>query len=56
MLDSFFLFSDVPHTAEHGTYNFLRVVLSFCVATFASYTALALAHELVAAKTAVEKR
>jgi two-component system, LuxR family, sensor kinase FixL len=56
MLDSFFLFGDVPHTAEHGTYNFLRVVLSYCVATFASYTTLALAHEMVAAKTALEKR
>lgn len=56
MLESFFLLGDVPPTAEYGTYNLLRVVLSFCVATFASYTALALAHELVAAKTAMEKR
>src|SRR5262245_37477888 len=56
MLDAFFIFGDVPHMAEHGSYNLLRVVLSFCVATFASYTALALAHELVSAQTSVERR
>ena len=56
MLDSFFLLGAIPPNAEVGSYNFVRVILSYAVATFASYTALLLAHELVTAKTAIERR
>jgi two-component system sensor kinase FixL len=56
MLDSFFLLDGIPPNAEVGSYDFLRVALSYAVATFASYTALLLTQELVAARTAVERR
>ena len=56
MFDLFFNLGAVPDNIETGVYNSLRVVLSYCVAAFASYTALLLAHELTGAKTPTEKR
>jgi PAS domain S-box-containing protein len=56
MLDSFFNIGDVPANIETGVYSTLWVVLSYSVATFASYTALLLAHELTGAKTLTERR
>jgi two-component system sensor kinase FixL len=56
MLDLFFNFGDVPPNIETGIYSPLRVVLSYSVAAFASYTTLLLAHELIGAKTLIERR
>jgi two-component system, LuxR family, sensor kinase FixL len=56
MLDDVFLSGAIPAHAESGSYTILRVVLAYCLATIASYTALLLAHELVAARSSREKR
>jgi two-component system sensor kinase FixL len=56
MLDFLSVNGVVPIGAETGSYFVLRVVLTYFLATFASYTALLLAHELVTARTAPERR
>ena len=56
MLDSFFLLGDLPLNIETGVYNPIRIVLSYSVAAFASYTALLLAQELAEASGPTEKR
>src|SRR5262245_38085183 len=56
MLDSFFIYGPPPPGTETGVYQSPLVVLSYIVATFASYTALSLAQQLVGASEAKEKR
>jgi two-component system sensor kinase FixL len=56
MLDNIFLNGAIPAHAETGSYTILRVVLAYCLATIASYTALLLAHELATARSSREKR
>jgi PAS domain S-box-containing protein len=46
MLDTFFIYGDIPPDVEKGIYQLPLVVLSFMVASFASYTALSLAQQL----------
>jgi signal transduction histidine kinase/NO-binding membrane sensor protein with MHYT domain/DNA-binding response OmpR family regulator len=55
MLESFFIIIRPPQ-AEVGTYQLLLVVLSYVVASFASFTALSLAQRLVHADSLHEKR
>lgn len=47
MLDSFFITGAVPANAEYGSYSPLLVVLSYFVASLASYVALDFAKHLV---------
>lgn len=56
MLDSFFLAGPIPPNAEFGTYNVPRVVVSYFVASFASYTTLLLAYELAGTQEGYERR
>lgn len=56
MLESFFIYGDLPSTVEKGFYQPPLVVLSYLVASFASYTALYLAQQLVHATGPREKR
>jgi len=56
MLESFFIYGTLPPTVEKGAYLLPLVVLSYAVAFFASYTALALAQQLVSARGKWEKR
>jgi len=55
MLDSFFIY-DIPPIIETGHYQIPLVVLSYVVASFASYTALLLAQQLTATQNTLEKR
>lgn len=55
MLDSFFIFNKVPADAHRGEYQIALVILSYLVASFASYTALALAQQLVDTKNSRER-
>jgi PAS domain S-box-containing protein len=55
MLDSFFL-ATAPANAETGIYQIPLVLLSYIVATFASYVALSLSRQLVQAQTDADKR
>jgi PAS domain S-box-containing protein len=55
MLDSFFLAAPPPN-AETGVYQIPLVVLSYIVASFASYVALSLSRQLVQAQTDTDKR
>jgi two-component system sensor kinase FixL len=56
MFESFFLFHEAPAAVETGTYQFSLVVLSYLVASFASYTALVLAQHVVGARSISERR
>lgn len=56
MLEGFFINGALPAGVEHGTYQLPLVVLSYVVASFASYTALALAQQLVDVTNIREKR
>ncbi len=56
MLESFFIHGHLPSNVEKGVYQLPLVVLSYMVASFASYTALALAQQLLSAKSGKEKR
>jgi PAS domain S-box-containing protein len=56
MLDSFFIYGPPPLGTETGVYQPPLVILSYIVATFASYTALSLAQQLVGASGVQEKR
>ncbi len=53
---SFFFCGSPPANAEKGSYEFPLVFMSYFVASLASYTALSMAQQLVAAKDAAEKR
>ncbi len=55
-LDEIFLFDGVPSYAETGEYVWFLVVLSYMVATLASYTALDLAQNIVSAQTQRHKQ
>lgn len=55
MLESIFIFGDLPLNAEKGTYQIQLVVLSYVIASFASYAALSMAQQLVNAKSAIER-
>jgi PAS domain S-box-containing protein len=56
MLESFFIYGALPDNVEKGVYQLPLVLLSYVVASFASYTALALAQQLVNSKSLAEKR
>ena len=56
MFESFFINGEIPINAEKGIYNIYLVILSYIIASFASYTALALARRLAANPKALEKR
>src|SRR5262249_28834765 len=56
MPGSFFIADALPAQAESGTYQPLLVLLSYIVASFASYTALALARSLHAETDARKRR
>lgn len=56
MLEHFFICGTIPGHAEAGSYKAWLVILSYLIASFASYTALALAHHLSDASGAVKKR
>ncbi len=56
VLDEIFLFGGVPSYAETGEYVGFLVVLSYLVATLASYTALDLAQNIVIAQTKRHKQ
>ena len=56
MLESFFIYGDLPPNVETGVYQLPLVVLSYVVASFASYTALALAQQIVNSKSIGERR
>jgi two-component system sensor kinase FixL len=56
MLESYFVFGDIPSNAETGEYYILRVLVSYWVATFASYIAFLLASELAQAENPLERR
>jgi PAS domain S-box-containing protein len=56
MLDSFFLYGNPPANAQTGEYLLPLVILSYAVASFASYTALSLAQQLVTATNVRERR
>lgn len=47
MLDSFFAFGTLPKNAIFGSYDYSLVFLSFCIASFASYTAFSSAASLM---------
>lgn len=51
MLDNFFVYGAVPANAEYGTYNHLLIILSYLVASLASYSALDFAAYLVSRKS-----
>lgn len=55
MFTSLFI-AEIPSNAEHGVYQIPLVMLSYIVASFASYTALLMAQQLVGARTVKEKR
>jgi two-component system, sensor histidine kinase and response regulator len=56
MLESFFLYGNVPLNAEKGVYLLPLVILSYVIASFASYTALSLAQQLVGTTNFLQKR
>ncbi|MFA7276073.1 MAG: MHYT domain-containing protein [Pseudobdellovibrionaceae bacterium] len=56
MLESFFIYGDPPFNAEKGDYQFPLVLLSYLVASFASFTALSLAQQLANTSTTREKQ
>lgn len=56
MLESFFLHGPIPANAEAGTYQFPLVALSYIVASFASFTALMLAQQIVSTHYATARR
>ena len=56
MLESLFIYGELPPNVEKGDYQLPLVFLSYSVAVFASYVALSLAYYLTGAKGAVEKR
>lgn len=55
MLESFFILGGLPPNIEYGFYQPPLVILSYLVASFASYTALALAQELTGTLTIRER-
>jgi PAS domain S-box-containing protein len=55
MLESFFIFGNLPANAEKGVYHVPLIVLSYIIASFASYTALALVQQLIRAKNSRER-
>jgi signal transduction histidine kinase/NO-binding membrane sensor protein with MHYT domain/DNA-binding response OmpR family regulator len=56
MLDSYFIYGDLPANVEAGVYRLPFVILSYIVASFASYVTLALAQQLLVAHDVQEKR
>lgn len=56
VLESFFFYDSTVSNMEQGVYDLPLVLLSFLVASIASYTALSLAQQLIEAKTTSEKR
>jgi len=55
ILESFFYYGDPFIYVEKGVYDLPLVILSFLVASFASYTALTMAQHLVEARETREK-
>jgi signal transduction histidine kinase/CheY-like chemotaxis protein len=55
MLEHFFIFGDLPLTMEKGSYQLPLVVLSYIVASFASYVALALAQQMASTESNRER-
>ncbi len=53
---SYFFVTEIPSNVEKGVYQLSLVILSYVVASFASYTALVLAQHLVGAQSIKEKR
>jgi PAS domain S-box-containing protein len=51
MLDSFFIHGALPASLEKGVYQIPLVILSYIVASFASFVGLSLARQIVQAKT-----
>ena len=56
LFDSFFLYAQPLTTVETGVYRMPLVVLSYIVASFASYAALSMAQQLLGARDARDKR
>ena len=56
MFDFYFLSGNIPANAEQGSYEWRLVLLSYVVASFASYIALALARRLADGQSIFEKR
>lgn len=56
MLESFFIYGPLPPKVEVGTYQIPLVILSYLVATFASYTALALAQQILVTQSTAARR
>jgi len=56
MLDSFFIYDSQQTSVEKGTYDFSLIILSYIVASFASYTALSFARQLTLKNSKLEKR
>jgi signal transduction histidine kinase/NO-binding membrane sensor protein with MHYT domain/DNA-binding response OmpR family regulator len=56
MLGDFFIQGAIPLNAETGVYQPSLVLLSYIVASFASYVALSMAHQLINARNAREKQ
>jgi PAS domain S-box-containing protein len=56
MLESFFFYGNLPHNLEKGFYQLPLVILSYLVASFASYTALSMAEQLAVSGGRWEKR
>lgn len=55
-LETLFIYGDLPSNVEGGSYQLPLVVLSYLVASFASYTALTMAQQLVTSEKPWEKR
>src|SRR5262249_9021759 len=55
MLESFFISGGAPVNAHQGEYQIPLVILSYLVASFASYTALSLAQQLTNAHNTRER-
>jgi len=56
MLEKFFLYGPIPAGTEHGIYQLPLIILSYLIASFASYTALVLARQLAGASNLQEQR
>ena len=56
MLESFFIYGTASQNVEEGVYQIPLVILSFMVASFASYTALVLAQQLLDTQGRLQRR
>ncbi len=54
--ETLFFYGPLPSNVERGVYQLPLVVLSYLVASFASYAALSMAQQLVISKSLCEKR